>query len=139
MDQIDHTVCPVEVMKKEFPGKKVEEYRRMLGQFGVTGNTTGDWSVKGVYIVMMQGTWRCSRWTACQEDRRAESPSRFSVVTTPTSLYLVRRKDDEKFDSKMYCHQTSRRITWTSRRSRRWAWVWPTTRAASSSSATTRS
>lgn len=39
MDQIDHTVCPVEVMKKEFPGKKVEEYRRMLGQFGVTGNT----------------------------------------------------------------------------------------------------
>ena len=39
VDQIDHTVCPVEVMKKEFPGKKVEEYRRMLGQFGVTGNT----------------------------------------------------------------------------------------------------
>ena len=46
MDQIDHTVCPVEVMKKEFPGKKVEEYRRMLGQFGVTGNTTDDWNVK---------------------------------------------------------------------------------------------
>merc|ERR1719225_2527500 len=38
VDQIDHTVCPVEVMKKEFPGKKVEEYRRMLGQFGVTGD-----------------------------------------------------------------------------------------------------
>ena len=37
VDQIDHTVCPVEVMQKEFPGKKVEEYRRMLGQFGVTG------------------------------------------------------------------------------------------------------
>ena len=38
VDQIDHTVCPVEVMQKEFPGKKVEEYRRMLGQFGVTGD-----------------------------------------------------------------------------------------------------
>ena len=38
VDQIDHTVCPVEVMQREFPGKKVEEYRRMLGQFGVTGN-----------------------------------------------------------------------------------------------------
>ena len=31
-------VCPVEVMQKEFPGKKVEEYRRMLGQFGVSGD-----------------------------------------------------------------------------------------------------
>ena len=38
VDQIDHTVCPVEVMQREFPGKKVEEYRRMLVQFGVTGN-----------------------------------------------------------------------------------------------------
>ena len=38
MDQIDHRVCPVEVMQKEFPGKKVEDYRRMLGQFGVTGD-----------------------------------------------------------------------------------------------------
>ena len=25
-------------MQKEFPGKKVEEYRRMLGQFGVSGD-----------------------------------------------------------------------------------------------------
>lgn len=25
-------------MQKEFPGKKTEEYRRMLGQFGVTGD-----------------------------------------------------------------------------------------------------
>merc|ERR1719328_855214 len=38
VDQIDHTVCPVEVMQQHFPGKKVEEYRRMLGQFGVTGD-----------------------------------------------------------------------------------------------------
>ena len=29
-------------MQREFPGKKVEEYRRMLGQFGVTGNTWGN-------------------------------------------------------------------------------------------------
>jgi ATP-binding cassette subfamily F protein 3 len=38
VDQLDMTICPVEVMQKEFPGKKVEEYRRMLGQFGVTGD-----------------------------------------------------------------------------------------------------
>lgn len=38
VDQLDMSVCPVEVMAKEFPGKKVEEYRRMLGQFGVTGD-----------------------------------------------------------------------------------------------------
>merc|ERR1712142_282069 len=38
VDQLDLTVCPVELMQKEFPGKKVEEYRRMLGQFGVTGD-----------------------------------------------------------------------------------------------------
>jgi len=38
VDQLDMSICPVEVMQKEFPGKKTEEYRRMLGQFGVTGD-----------------------------------------------------------------------------------------------------
>jgi len=38
VDQLDMTICPVEVMQREFPGKKVEEYRRMLGQFGVSGD-----------------------------------------------------------------------------------------------------
>jgi len=38
VDQLDMSVCSVELMMKEFPGKKVEEYRRMLGQFGVTGD-----------------------------------------------------------------------------------------------------
>jgi len=38
VDQLDMTICGVELMMKEFPGKKVEEYRRMLGQFGVTGD-----------------------------------------------------------------------------------------------------
>merc|ERR1712080_68706 len=38
VDQLDMSVCGVELMQKEFPGKKVEEYRRMLGQFGVTGD-----------------------------------------------------------------------------------------------------
>nr|QTW43718.1 ABCF3 [Eurytemora affinis] len=38
VDQLDLSVCSVELMQKEFPGKKVEEYRRMLGQFGVTGD-----------------------------------------------------------------------------------------------------
>lgn len=37
VDQLDMTVCSVELMQKHFPGKKVEEYRRMLGSFGVTG------------------------------------------------------------------------------------------------------
>eukprot|EP00090_Calanus_glacialis_P037773 TRINITY_DN6538_c0_g1_i1.p1 TRINITY_DN6538_c0_g1~~TRINITY_DN6538_c0_g1_i1.p1 ORF type:complete len:711 (-),score=247.18 TRINITY_DN6538_c0_g1_i1:142-2274(-) len=38
VDQLDMAICPVEVMQREFPGKKVEEYRRMLGQFGVSGD-----------------------------------------------------------------------------------------------------
>lgn len=38
VDQLDMSICSVELMQKEFPGKKVEEYRRMLGQFGVTGD-----------------------------------------------------------------------------------------------------
>ena len=38
VDQLDMTVCPVELMAREFPGKKSEEYRRMLGQFGVSGD-----------------------------------------------------------------------------------------------------
>ncbi len=28
----------MELMQKHFPGKKIEEYRRMLGSFGVTGD-----------------------------------------------------------------------------------------------------
>jgi ATP-binding cassette subfamily F protein 3 len=38
VDQLDMSVCSVELMMKEFPGHKVEEYRRMLGQFGVSGD-----------------------------------------------------------------------------------------------------
>lgn len=38
VDQLDLSVCAVELMQKEFPGKKVEDYRRMLGQFGVSGD-----------------------------------------------------------------------------------------------------
>merc|ERR1711976_923640 len=38
VDQLDMTVCSVELMQKHFPGKKVEEYRRMLGKFGVSGD-----------------------------------------------------------------------------------------------------
>jgi len=38
VDQLDLSVCPVEIMMQHFPGKKTEEYRRMLGQFGVTGD-----------------------------------------------------------------------------------------------------
>jgi len=38
VDQLDMSVCSVELMQKHFPGKKVEEYRRMLGLFGVSGD-----------------------------------------------------------------------------------------------------
>lgn len=38
VDQLDMDVCSVELMAQHFPGKKSEEYRRMLGQFGVTGD-----------------------------------------------------------------------------------------------------
>jgi len=38
VDQLDLNISPLETMAKEFPGKKSEEYRRMLGQFGVSGD-----------------------------------------------------------------------------------------------------
>uniref|UniRef100_A0A0C9RKD2 ABCF3_1 protein n=1 Tax=Fopius arisanus TaxID=64838 RepID=A0A0C9RKD2_9HYME len=38
VDQLDMTVCPVELLQNHFPGKPTEEYRRMLGSFGVSGD-----------------------------------------------------------------------------------------------------
>merc|ERR1719322_1134457 len=38
VDQLDMSVCSVELMAKHFPGHKTEEYRRMLGKFGVSGD-----------------------------------------------------------------------------------------------------
>jgi len=38
VDQLDMSICSVELMQQHFPGKKVEEYRRMLGSFGVIGD-----------------------------------------------------------------------------------------------------
>ena len=38
VDQLDLTVCPVELLQTKFPGKPIEEYRRQLGSFGVTGD-----------------------------------------------------------------------------------------------------
>lgn len=38
VDQLDMRVCPVELLQNHFPGKPIEEYRRMLGSFGVTGD-----------------------------------------------------------------------------------------------------
>ncbi|XP_018394270.1 PREDICTED: ATP-binding cassette sub-family F member 3 isoform X2 [Cyphomyrmex costatus] len=38
VDQLDMRVCPVELLQMHFPGKPIEEYRRMLGSFGVSGN-----------------------------------------------------------------------------------------------------
>jgi len=38
VDQLDLMISPLETMAKEFPGRKSEEYRRMLGQFGVSGD-----------------------------------------------------------------------------------------------------
>lgn len=38
VDQLDMRVCPVELLQNNFPGKPTEEYRRMLGSFGISGN-----------------------------------------------------------------------------------------------------
>ncbi|XP_076757713.1 ATP-binding cassette sub-family F member 3 isoform X1 [Xylocopa sonorina] len=38
VDQLDMRVCPVELLQNQFPGKPIEEYRRMLGSFGISGN-----------------------------------------------------------------------------------------------------
>ncbi|XP_012235456.2 ATP-binding cassette sub-family F member 3 isoform X1 [Linepithema humile] len=38
VDQLDMRVCPVELLQTHFPGKPIEEYRRMLGSFGISGN-----------------------------------------------------------------------------------------------------
>lgn len=38
VDQLNLMISPLETMAKEFPGRKSEEYRRMLGQFGVSGD-----------------------------------------------------------------------------------------------------
>ncbi|XP_063233025.1 ATP-binding cassette sub-family F member 3 [Bacillus rossius redtenbacheri] len=38
LDQLDMNVSAVEVLQQTYPGKSVEEYRRQLGSFGVTGD-----------------------------------------------------------------------------------------------------
>lgn len=38
VDQLDMTVCAVELLQREVPGFKVEQYRQMLGQFGLGGS-----------------------------------------------------------------------------------------------------
>ncbi|XP_050434741.1 ATP-binding cassette sub-family F member 3 [Adelges cooleyi] len=38
VDQLEMNQCSVELLQSSFPGKTVEEYRRQLGGFGVTGD-----------------------------------------------------------------------------------------------------
>ena len=38
VDQLDMSVCGVELLQHEVPGFKVDEYRKMLGQFGLGGS-----------------------------------------------------------------------------------------------------
>jgi len=38
VDQLDLSMCPVELLQSKFPGKPIEEYRRLLGSFGVSGD-----------------------------------------------------------------------------------------------------
>ncbi|XP_034949358.1 ATP-binding cassette sub-family F member 3-like [Chelonus insularis] len=38
VDQLDMRVCSVELLQNHFPGKPIEEYRRMLGSFGISGD-----------------------------------------------------------------------------------------------------
>jgi ATP-binding cassette, subfamily F, member 3 len=39
IDQLDLSTSPVGFMAQKFPGKSEEEYRRQLGNFGITGMT----------------------------------------------------------------------------------------------------
>lgn len=38
VDQLEMNVSCVELLQREFPGKPIEEYRRQLGSFGVSGD-----------------------------------------------------------------------------------------------------
>lgn len=38
VDQLEMNVSCVELLQREFPGRPIEEYRRQLGSFGVTGD-----------------------------------------------------------------------------------------------------
>ncbi|XP_069959698.1 ATP-binding cassette sub-family F member 3 isoform X1 [Cherax quadricarinatus] len=38
VDQLDLRVCSVELLQSKYPGKPIEEYRRQLGSFGVSGD-----------------------------------------------------------------------------------------------------
>ncbi|XP_071519851.1 ATP-binding cassette sub-family F member 3 [Panulirus ornatus] len=38
VDQLDMRVCSVELLLSRYPGKAVEEYRRQLGSFGISGD-----------------------------------------------------------------------------------------------------
>lgn len=38
VDQLDMTVNSVELLQNAYPGKPIEEYRRVLGSFGVSGD-----------------------------------------------------------------------------------------------------
>lgn len=38
VDQLEMNVCCVELLQLEFPGRPIEEYRRQLGSFGVSGD-----------------------------------------------------------------------------------------------------
>lgn len=38
VDQLEMNVNSVELLQREFPGKPIEEYRRQLGSFGVSGD-----------------------------------------------------------------------------------------------------
>ena len=38
VDQLDMSVCGVELLQREVPGFKIEQYRQMLGQFGLGGS-----------------------------------------------------------------------------------------------------
>ncbi|XP_068223790.1 ATP-binding cassette sub-family F member 3 [Palaemon carinicauda] len=38
VDQLDMRVCPVELLQNKYTGKNIEEYRRQLGSFGISGD-----------------------------------------------------------------------------------------------------
>ena len=85
-------------MQKEFPGKKVEDYRRMLGQFGVSG----DLALQQVESLSGGQKSRVAFAVLC-----GHNPNFLVLGMSPIrslSLLLI------------FHPQTSRPTTWTSRR-----------------------
>ena len=87
-------------MQKEFPGKKVEEYRRMLGQFGVSG----DMALQQVESLSGGQKSRVAFAVLCGHNPNFLVLGKLVLPNRRSSILLL------------FLFQTSRPTTWTLRR-----------------------